>query len=105
MKHLARLLALAGLALAVTLFIREDFAGVFGLVLAAGPGLVLAALFHVVPMVVNALAWQSLFVEGRRPSVHVLTWATWLRESINGLLPVARIGGEIVSYRIVRRHV
>src|SRR5262249_29890012 len=34
-----------------------------------------------------------------------LTWATWIRESVNGLLPVGRIGGEIVAYRILRRNV
>jgi putative membrane protein len=27
----------------------------------------------------------------------------WIRESINGLLPVARIGGEIVSFRLLGR--
>jgi putative membrane protein len=67
--------------------------------------LVLAALFHVLPMIANARAWQRLLPEPQRPSVRVLAWATWVRESVNGLLPVARIGGEIVAYRIVRRHV
>ncbi|TMH58038.1 MAG: hypothetical protein E6H55_14725 [Betaproteobacteria bacterium] len=105
MKHLAGLLALAGLALAVTLFIRGDVISIVALVLAAGPGLVLAALFHVLPMLANACAWRRLLPQAQRPSVRVLTWATWVRESINGLLPVARIGGEIVAYRIVRRHV
>jgi putative membrane protein len=27
----------------------------------------------------------------------------WVRESVNSMLPVARIGGEIVSYRLMRR--
>jgi len=105
MKHIAGFLALAGLALAVTLFIRGDVTSIVALVLAAGPGLVLAALFHVLPMLANACAWRRLLPEAPRPSVYVLTWATWVRESINGLLPVARIGGEIVAYRIVRRHI
>ena len=29
----------------------------------------------------------------------------WIRESVNGVLPVARIGGEIAAYRVLRRHV
>jgi putative membrane protein len=33
----------------------------------------------------------------------VFAWATWIRESVNGLLPVARVGGEIVAYRIIRQ--
>ena len=93
MKHIARVLAFAGLALAVMLFTREGVGNIFTLVVAAGPGLVLAALFHVLPMIANACAWRQLLPESRRPSVRVLTWATWVRESVNGLLPVARIGG------------
>src|SRR5438132_12503749 len=105
MKHVGAVLAIAGLALAVTLFAREDVGGIVALVIAAGPGLFLAALFHALPMIANARAWGRLLREGQRPGVRVLTWATWIRESVNGLLPVARIGGEIVAYRIVRRHV
>jgi putative membrane protein len=98
-------MAIAGLALAVALFAREDAAGIIALVIAAGPGLVLAALFHVLPMIANACAWGRLLPELERPGVGLLAWATWIRESVNGLLPVARIGGEIVAYRIVRRHI
>jgi glycosyltransferase 2 family protein len=101
-KHIVRLLAFAGLALAVVLFAREDVGSIVALVLAAGPGLVLAALFHVLPMIANGRAWQRLLPEAQCPTLSVMTWATWVRESINGLLPVARIGGEIVAYRIVR---
>jgi putative membrane protein len=105
MKHIGWPLAIAGLALAVALFAREDFGAIVALVLAAGPGLVLAGVFHIVPMTLNARAWQRLLPESQRPNLRVMTWATWLRESVNGLLPVARIGGEIVAYRILRRHV
>jgi putative membrane protein len=89
----------------VALFAREDAGGIVALVIAAGPGLVLAALFHVLPMLANAYAWRRLLPELHRPGVRILAWATWVRESVNGLLPVARIGGEIVAYRIVRRHI
>ena len=103
MKHLGAVLAIAGLALAAMLFARENVGGIVDLVIAAGPGLLLAVIFHVFPMIANARAWRRLFPPPQRPGVRVLTWATWVRESVNGLLPVARIGGEIVAYRIVRR--
>ncbi len=103
MKHLGAMLAVAGLALAALLFSRAEVGAIVDLVVAAGPGLVLAALFHVVPMIANANAWRHLMPETRRPGLPAFTWATWIRESINGLLPVARIGGEIVAYRILRR--
>jgi len=102
-KHLGRLLALAGLALAVALFARENPGAIFSLVAAAGTGLVLAALFHVVPMTLNARAWQLLLPGAKRPRLLTMTWAVWVRESVNGLLPVARIGGEIVSFRLLRQ--
>src|ERR1700688_2153556 len=104
MKYLARMLAIAGFVLAVALFVREDVRGIVDLVITAGPGLVVAGLFHFFPMIANARAWQRLLPAPRRPGLRVLTWATWVRESVNGLLPVARIGGEIVAYRIVRRY-
>src|SRR2546423_1966243 len=105
MKYLARMLAIAGLGLAVVLFLREDVNGIVDLVIGAGPGLVVAGLLHFFPMIANARAWQRLLPAPRRPGLRVLTWAIWVRESVNGLLPVARVGGEIVAYRILRRHV
>lgn len=103
MTRLAPLLALAGLVLAVVLIARDNVPGIIDLLLLAGPGLVLAGAFHLLPMVLNARAWQHLLPAANRASLARLTFATWLRESVNGLLPVARIGGEIVAYRVLRR--
>ena len=104
MKRLGWLLAVAGLVLAAALFARTNVRDIVDLVVAAGFGLLGAALFHVVPMTVNAVAWQALLPSSPRVHLRTLTWAIWLRESVNGLLPVARIGGEAVAYRIARRH-
>jgi putative membrane protein len=87
------------------LFARENVARIADLVVAALPGLVLAACFHVVPMSANARAWRRLFEPAARPRSRLLVRAVWLRESVNGILPVARIGGEIAAYRFIRRHV
>lgn len=103
MRHLSRLLALAGLILAVILFVREGAGAVLDLLAEAGFGLLLAGLFHVVPMALNAHAWQAILPGARRPDLAAMAWLMWIRESIDNLLPVARIGGEIVSYRLLRR--
>ena len=103
MKRITRVLALAGLALAAVLFARSNAAQIGEIVVAAGPGLVIAALSHALPMVVNAIAWRLLFAGPLRPDVRTLTFAVWVRESVNGILPVARIGGEIAAYRMLRR--
>lgn len=102
-RHLGSLLALLGLGAAVLLFLQQDPARVFTLVRDAGAGLVLAGAFHLVPMVLNARAWQVLMPGAARPSLPRMTEAVWIRESVNGLLPVARLGGELVSYRLLRR--
>jgi hypothetical protein len=103
MIRAATLLGLLGIALFTTLLIYQG-AGQVGTVVAdAGIGLVWASLYHVVPMIVNAAAWRMLFVAGPSPSLLQMTYAVWIRESVNGLLPVARIGGEVVSYRVLTR--
>lgn len=104
MKHAGRWIAAAGLVLAGALFVSEGIEPVARLLSTAGLGLLVAAAFHVVPMLLNARAWQRLL-----PSCGAVSWsavavALWIRESVNGLLPVARIGGELASYRwLVRR--
>ena len=96
-------LGLAGLALATALIAYQGFAEVFDALAAAGLGVLWASLFHFVPLIVNARAWQFLVARRCRPSLAHFAWATWLRESVNGLLPVARIGGELVAIRYMMR--
>jgi putative membrane protein len=100
----ATLLGLAGLALATALFVWQGVAPVLGAFAAAGLGIVWASLFHFVSMTLNARAWQILLPRRRRSPLPIFLWAVWLREAVNGLLPVARIGGEVVSARLLMRH-
>jgi putative membrane protein len=102
MKHLSRLIALAGLAAAVWLVIESHPQAAFDAMRAAGGGLLIAAFAHLLTMPLNARAWQILIRAGRRPSLLRMVHCVWLRESVNNLLPVARIGGELVSFRMLR---
>ncbi|WP_277183866.1 lysylphosphatidylglycerol synthase domain-containing protein, partial [Caballeronia sp. BR00000012568055] len=104
MRFLASFSGLIGLIIAGWLLIQSHPETVFHLIKSAGPGLVLAALVHVFPMLANAWDWRTLVLGHRRPSTVVMLTLVWIRESINGLLPVARIGGEIVSFRMLVRH-
>jgi glycosyltransferase 2 family protein len=103
MIRLVTVCGLGGLVLATLLFVGRDFGLLFGTLLAAGWGLVWASLFHFVSMALNARAWQVLFPGERRPGLAFTTWLIWARESVNGLLPVARIGGELVCARLLMR--
>jgi glycosyltransferase 2 family protein len=97
-------LGLAGLVLATGLIAYHGFGIVFAALASAGFGLLWASFFHFAPLIINAHAWQLLLAGRRRPSLAHFACATWLRESVNGLLPVARIGGEFVAVRYMVRH-
>ena len=66
----------------------------------AGWGLLVVAIFHLAPLLIDSLAWQRLFPE-QPPSFFTLLWIRWIGESINDLLPVAQIGGNVVKARLV----
>jgi len=57
--------------------------------------------YHIVPMFFSALSWRELLPAANRPDIFGVTWIRWIRESINSLLPVASIGGDIASARLV----
>jgi putative membrane protein len=103
MKHLGRIAALVGLAVALWLLWRENAGAVLGMMRAAGGGLVLAAVAHVLSMLGNAKGWQTLIRGAVRPRLTAVLHLVWIRESVNGMLPVARIGGEIVTFGVMRR--
>jgi glycosyltransferase 2 family protein len=98
------LLGIAGLLVATGLFLWQGVAPVLATFAAAGIGILWASLVHFASMALNARAWQILLPARRRASVAFYLWAVWLRESVNGLLPVARIGGEVASARLLIRH-
>lgn len=56
--------------------------------------------YHIIPMFFSALSWRELLPPESRPDVLGVTWIRWIRESINSLLPVASIGGDIASARL-----
>lgn len=60
-------------------------------------------LFRLVPMSFDALSWRQLLPVSSRPSVFSVVWMRWIRESINALLPVAGVGGDIAGARLVHR--
>jgi len=97
------LLGLAGLMLATGLVAYNGLGEVMQALSVAGWGIVWASLFHVVPMAFNARAWQVLLPSRRGPGLGFFLWLVWVRESVNGLLPVARVGGELVSARLMLR--
>lgn len=101
MRTSAYLLFIGGLALFTFLIGYHGLADVVAALAVAGWGLIWVTLFHLVPLIVDAVAWRYLFLDGNRPSLRIMVWARWIGESINGLLPVARVGGDLAKARLI----
>jgi len=99
--HLA---LLAGLILLTGLIAWQGFGEVAGALATAGWGLLAVTVFHLVPMLSNTVAWRHLFQPENRLPTRQLLIARWVGESINSLLPVAQVGGELVKARWIIPH-
>jgi len=69
--------------------------------LLVGWGLAPVSLFHLLPLVLSALSWRDLLPAGGGPGLWTVIVIRWLRESINGLLPAAGVGGDLVGIRLI----
>lgn len=100
-KRAAWIVAFAGLLLfiAVVAYQGVDTLGVA--VAAAGWGLLWVSLFHLLPLLIDVFAWRLLLDRSRLASMADLAWMYWIAESINNLLPVAQIGGNLVRARLL----
>jgi len=94
--------AVGGLLLAVYLIIESGAAQVAHAMLVIGWWLVPISLFHLLPMLFSALSWRELIPATCRPDAFTSLWIRWIRESINSLLPVAGVGGDVASIRLAR---
>jgi putative membrane protein len=93
----------AGLALAAWLYLSYDLAEVLAAFQAVGWGIGLVCLWRFVPIGLDAAGWRHVFAPDRRPPFRTCWWIRWISESVNALLPVAQIGGEVVRARLVSR--
>jgi putative membrane protein len=96
--------ALAGVAGLTALIASQELDAVFDMLTTAGWGIALAASFKVVPILFSARGWQILMPGRRRGDLAFFMWTVWVREAVNALLPVARVGGQVVGVRLMIRH-
>jgi putative membrane protein len=89
-----------GLALAAYLIVHSGAGEVANAMLVVGWWLLPITAYHIVPMVFSALSWRELLPISSRPYIFDIVWIRWIRESINSLLPVASIGGDVASARL-----
>jgi putative membrane protein len=92
--------AFFGFLLAGYLIIASGAAQVAHAMAVIGWWLLPITLYHLVPLSLSALSWRELLPDSSRPDAINLIWIRWIRESINSLLPVAGVGGDIASVRL-----
>jgi putative membrane protein len=95
--------AFFGLLFVVFLIVDSGASEVARAMLVIGWGLLPITLFHFVPLSFSALSWRELLPPSSRLDVVSVTWIRWIRESISSLLPVAGVGGDIVSARLAHQ--
>ncbi len=93
--------AFGGLAVGVALFATViAWQGIGDVAVAlrrAGWGMIAIALLHLPPVWADAMGWRSLVPPEQRPQRRTMIWARWIGESINDLLPVLQMGGNVVK--------
>src|SRR5437667_127928 len=94
-------LGLAGAALFTFLLIRQGASQVVMAFAAAGWAIAAVVIYHfVVPVVLDAIAWQVLFPKPDRLPLRKLLWIRWIGESVSTLVPSAAVGGDIIRARL-----
>lgn len=102
MKKSGLVLFFVGVVAFCAVLAWQDVGEVFELLAGAGFGLVLVALYHVVPLFFDAVSWHALLVPDKPRPSFLETWRIrWIGESLNVLL--FSIGGELVKLRLMAR--
>lgn len=92
----------AGAALLLVLLQRHDFGRVLDTLHYAGWSILFVVALHLPQTLVAASAWRPL-IAGEPPSLWTIFAIRWTRDSVNTLLPVARVGGDVVRVRLLAR--
>jgi putative membrane protein len=98
----------AGVLLFVGVLASQGLPAVIAVLALAGWGLLLVALFHLLPLALDAVAIRVLFGEAPgarapRGSMRDALLARWAGESANSLMPAGQLGGPVLMARFLAR--
>lgn len=100
MTRAAIWLLTAGVLLFAGVLISQGLAAVFATLAVAGWGLPIVALFHLIPLALDAASIRVMFDTSKvRSSLRDAILARWVGESANSFLPAGPIGGPVVMSR------
>lgn len=100
MNRASTTLLTVGLVVFVGLLVWQGVGAVGAVLAAAGWGLVIVALFHLLPLALDAAA-TSVLLERRSPGTTMrnVLLSRWAAESANSLLPAGQVGGPVLMAR------
>jgi putative membrane protein len=100
MTRAATWLLSAGALLFIGVLASQGLPAVLSALSVAGWGLILVALFHLVPLVLDAAALRVLFAPRASPNpMRDAVLTRWAGESANSFLPAGQIGGPVLMAR------
>jgi putative membrane protein len=100
MRRLGSWLLTCGLLLFLALLVSQGLPAILATLAAAGWGLLAVAVFHLIPLGIDAAAIRVLYHRGQ--TLHGLMDAVltrWIGESANSLMPAGQLGGPVFMAR------
>lgn len=93
--------ALAGMAILTALVLRSGLPEILTHLRIAGWTLLWVIPARLLSLSLDATAWKALLSDRPRATRPWLVWIAAVRDSVNNLLPVARVGGEVAGVRLL----
>ncbi len=100
MRIASFVLLAGGIALFVGLIVEQGIVDVYRATAVAGWGVLAAAMFHLVPVFCDTMAWRNVMPAGRKLPFAAVARLRWIAESVNTLLPAAPVTGDLVRTRL-----
>ncbi len=101
MKLALAVSAMFGLALVTVLIAYFGFQPVGQAFAGIGWGMAALAAYQGISIFFAALAWRAVTRSAWTAPIGIFLWARWIRESVNTLMPVGQVGGDIVGARLL----
>lgn len=105
MDKRAKWIALAvGVAVLAGLLTSFDWRAVLTAALGVGWGVVVLVAYRFANLQLDAVGWSRLVDPSVRPAWPTVLRLRWIGESVNALVPVAQVGGDVVRGILLARH-
>lgn len=103
-RNLAAVLAwMIGLGVIVALIAHQDSVDLLDALAVAGWWLPIFFVTYAGTLLLDSLGWRAVIASAKPISLKSLIVRRWVGTSVNTLLPVAQLGGEIVRARLLRQ--